>query len=56
MTGVARRGGGAGEGGPARGYSWPPFEQGNTVSTRHGAYGSIDGVPGGDALKHLASM
>jgi len=24
--------------GPARGYSWPPFEQNNQVSVRHGAY------------------
>ena len=22
---------------PARGYSWPPFEKGNTVTTTHGA-------------------
>lgn len=22
---------------PARGYSWPPFEEGNTVAVRHGA-------------------
>jgi len=24
--------------GPARGYSWPPFEPGNTSSLKHGAY------------------
>jgi hypothetical protein len=24
--------------GPARGYSWPPFEQGNAVAERHGAH------------------
>jgi hypothetical protein len=23
---------------PARGYSWPPFEPGNTVAVRHGAF------------------
>lgn len=23
---------------PARGYSWPPFEPGNEVAVRHGAY------------------
>jgi len=23
---------------PARGYSWPPFEEGNTVALRHGGY------------------
>ncbi len=25
---------------PARGYSWPPFEPGNTVSMRHGFFSS----------------
>jgi hypothetical protein len=25
-------------GGPARGYSWPPFEPGNTAAVKHGAY------------------
>jgi hypothetical protein len=29
---------GEGHGGPARGYSWPPFEPGNTLAERHGAY------------------
>lgn len=24
--------------GPARGYSWPPFEPGNTAAVRHGAW------------------
>lgn len=24
--------------GPARGYSWAPFTEGNSISTRHGAY------------------
>jgi hypothetical protein len=37
-----RRGNGAGHGGPAsglpaRGYSWPPFEKGNTAALVHGA-------------------
>ncbi len=30
------RGDGTGHGGPARGYSWPPFEPGNTASLKHG--------------------
>jgi hypothetical protein len=34
----AKQGNGPGHGGPARGYSWPPFEKGNTVSLRHGMY------------------
>ena len=28
---------GPGHGGPARGYSWPPFQEGNVVRLRHGA-------------------
>jgi hypothetical protein len=28
-------------GGPARGYSWPPFEPGNTVSLHHGSYAVV---------------
>src|SRR5438552_3977803 len=32
-----RHGNGAGSGGPARSYSWPPFEKGHTFSTKHGA-------------------
>jgi hypothetical protein len=32
---------GAGHGGPARGYSWPPFEPGNQVALRHGAYAML---------------
>ena len=32
---------GAGKGGPARAYSWPPFEPGNDVSIRHGAYAAL---------------
>jgi hypothetical protein len=27
-------------GGPARGYSWAPFEEGNGAALRHGAYAS----------------
>ena len=41
--GLARVGGparGAGHGGPARGYKWPPFQEGNTAAERHGAYAS----------------
>ena len=30
-----------GVGGRARGYSWPAFETGNTVSVRHGAYARL---------------
>ena len=26
---------------PARGYSWPPFEPGNQLSTKHGAYADV---------------
>lgn len=29
---------GEGHGGPARGYSWEPFEEGNTAALVHGAY------------------
>ncbi len=32
---------GAGRGGPKRDYSWPPFEEGNTVALRHGAYATL---------------
>jgi hypothetical protein len=28
---------GAGHGGPARGYSWEPFQSGNEIATMHGA-------------------
>src|SRR5207249_6578202 len=27
-----------GQGGPRRGYTWPPFEPGNTAAVRHGAH------------------
>lgn len=37
----ARRGNGVGRGGPARGYSWPPFEKGHTVSLKHGLDGRL---------------
>jgi hypothetical protein len=29
---------GEGRGGPARGYTWPPFEPGNVAAIRHGAF------------------
>jgi hypothetical protein len=32
----ARRGNGPGHGGPARGYSWPPATEGNTLATKSG--------------------
>jgi hypothetical protein len=34
----AKQANGPGRGGPARGYSWPPFKEGNTVSLRHGMF------------------
>jgi len=37
VTEVERCGDGAGHGGPARGYSWPPFEAGNEAALTHGA-------------------
>lgn len=30
---------------PARGYSWPPFEKGNTLQLRHGAYSTLHLAP-----------
>lgn len=45
---VERAGGpakGAGHGGPASGYSWPPFEPGHTLSTKHGAYATLQLKP-----------
>jgi hypothetical protein len=42
---------GNGEGkGPARGYSWPPFEPGNTKSLVHGAYSERVVAPRAEAL------
>ena len=35
------RGNGAGHGGPARDYSWPPFEKGNQVARKHGGYALV---------------
>jgi len=40
-SGAVEQSKGAGEGGPKRGYSWPPFEDGNTVALRHGAYATL---------------
>jgi hypothetical protein len=37
-TPAKRTGNGAGHGGPARGYSWEPFQKGHTLSRRHGLY------------------
>jgi hypothetical protein len=34
---LEKSGNGAGHGGPARGYSWPPFEPGNEAALVHGA-------------------
>lgn len=31
----------AGHGGPARGYSWPPFQPGHALRMTHGAYVSV---------------
>ena len=41
---------GAGRGGPARGWSRPPFEPGNTVSTRHGSYATLQLRPRAEEL------
>lgn len=35
------KGKGSGRGGPERGYSWPPFAEGHTLSHRHGAYATL---------------
>jgi hypothetical protein len=35
--GLKKGANGAGHGGAARGYSWPPFREGNEISLRHGA-------------------
>lgn len=37
MSAIERHGKGPGWGGPARGYTWPPFEEGNTAAMTHGA-------------------
>jgi hypothetical protein len=34
----AKRGANGAGKGPARGYSWPPFEQGNRAAVKHGIY------------------
>lgn len=36
---------GAGHGGPARGYSWPPAEPGNTLALKHGSYATLQLAP-----------
>lgn len=41
---------GAGQGGPARRYSWPPFEKGNTAGKRHGGYALVSLEPRALAL------
>jgi hypothetical protein len=38
MPDLEPRSKGIGHGGKPRGYSWPPFEPGHELSTRHGAY------------------
>ena len=47
------RGNGAGHGGPPRGYSWPPFENGNQAARRHGGY-SLLGI--GDRATEIADQ
>ena len=37
-TGARGKSQGPGRGGPARGYSWPPFQEGNTAAVKHGAH------------------
>jgi hypothetical protein len=48
-TGAASRGwslmAGDGHGGPARGYSWQPFQPGHTLSLRHGAWSKRSVAP-----------
>lgn len=41
---------------PPRGYTWPPFEKGNTVSTRHGVWSNrkVDPIAGELAAGLLA--
>jgi hypothetical protein len=36
--------------GPARGYSWPPFEEGNTAALTHGGYSAAVLQPIADGL------
>jgi hypothetical protein len=52
----ARRGNGAGRGGPARNYSWAPFAEGHTVSLKHGLFS--EKLRPGDAaeVEELAAM
>jgi hypothetical protein len=50
VTGVrAASGNGAGKG-PARGYSWPPFEPGNAAAFVHGAFSERAIAPRAEAL------
>jgi hypothetical protein len=50
-----RRANGAGHGGPARRYSWPPFEQGNTASLKHGLYaGTFQLLDGEQEIAEIA--
>jgi hypothetical protein len=37
--------------GAARGYSWPPFEPGNTAALKHGAHSARKVAPLADALR-----
>src|SRR5262245_28351281 len=46
----ARRGNGAGRGGPARGYSWEPFAEGNAAAVRHGAHSTLLLAPRAEEL------
>src|SRR5712691_4841378 len=39
-----------GRGGPARGYTWPPFEQGNEAAVTHSAYALLRLRPRADEL------
>jgi hypothetical protein len=41
VTAVEKRAKGKGRGGPARNYSWEPFEPGHELSIRHGAYATL---------------
>ena len=51
---MKRGGNGRGRGGPARGYSWPPFEPGNQLQRTHGAYAAAASF--GDEVDERAAV
>ena len=50
MTVMQRGGNGARRGGPARGYSWEPFEIGNEAALKHRAYATVALGPRADTI------